>query len=507
VLGLVRNALFAAVIPKPELSVYVAAFQIPDFLFNVLILGAISTAFVPILTGELKKRDEGDSESWQQLANQVLTWMIVAMIALGAIAAIFMPWLTRIVVPGFVDNPAQFNLTVQISRILLVQSVLFAISFIMGGVLTSFKRFGAYALAPILYNLFLIAGGIIAAYHGIHLLAWMVVVGSAVHAGIQAWEAYRAGYIPRLTLKVSKKLREVLTLMIPRSISLAGAQLMGLVFIAVASTLRDASSIPMFKYLNDLQTAPTAILANTLAVAAFPSLAHAMAAQDWGRMNDILKKAVRISLFLLIPSVVAGLVLRAQIVRLYFGLGGPEWSVTIAAIDTFTWFMVGVIPTGLIAVFARALYAHRETWKPLLMSAIAGFCGLIVAFIGIFWLNGNVSTLAAAASCISIVQCALFLYLLLKQKSVSLNMKSLALCSLHYSIAAAIAAIAAWLTLRVIDATYTSFTILGTNTVIGLLLQLLMATAVFGLVYYAYSKRYSRSELTWLLTRKIENGA
>ena len=129
VLGLLRNVVFYHVVSPSQLDVYFASFRLPDLIFNVLILGAISSAFIPIITEILSKNDQ--KKVWE-ISNQVISWITVSFIALALIMFIAMPQIMHLVVYGFDAN--RFQQAIVISRILLLQSIFFAWSWTFGGI-------------------------------------------------------------------------------------------------------------------------------------------------------------------------------------------------------------------------------------------------------------------------------------------------------------------------------------------------------------------------------------
>ena len=421
VLGLLRNVIFYRLINPAQLDIYYASFRIPDLIFNLLILGAVSSAFIPVLSEAMRDKVD-DDQHWRVLTDQVLSWLTLILGALAIVLVLLMPWIMREVVGGF--SPERLAASITLSRILLIQSIFLAWSFCFGGLLNSFNRFTTYALAPLVYNIILIFGGVVAARYGINALGWAVVIGALGHCGIQYMEARRLSYRPRFNLARTKELREILRLMVPRSLSLGTSQIVTIFYTALASGLT-AGSIAIFSGMNDLQTTPTVIVANSLAVAFFPTLTKQVANGKWDELNHLLLKTLRTALFLLLPMLVLSLVLRAQIVRLYFGIGGANWTLTDLAISTFVAFMLGIIPASIVALLARVFYACKDTRTPLIISAIAGLTGIIFAYVGIRVFGGSVAVLALSTTLVSLVQCICFIAMLYKKPELVLRLKPL----------------------------------------------------------------------------------
>lgn len=493
-LGLFRNIIFYRLLPPDQLDIYYASFRIPDLIFNILILGAISSAFIPVLTEHLGKHPEDDTR-WREITNQVITWLTAIFGVLAIVLFVAMPWLMQLVVAGF--DSARMESAVLLSRILLLQSIFLAWSFCFGGLLNSFNRFSTYALAPLVYNTILIAGGFIAARYGITSLAYAVVVGAMGHCVIQLVEARKLGYKPVIDFSRGKELREIVRLMIPRSLSLGTSQFTTIVYISLASGLT-AGSIAIFSGMNDLQTTPTVIIANSVAIAFFPTLTKHLAAAEWDSLNTLVLKAVRTVLFLIIPTVLLGIILRAQIVRLYFGIGGAGWDLTGIAIETFVFFLIGIIPASLVAILSRIFYGLKDTRTPLIYGTIAAVAGIATAVIGTRYFGGNVAVLALATTVVSTVQCLLLLAKLYQDPRFELSASLVLKHGLRYTTGGLVAAGIAWSVLNVVHWFYVTTGILGTQYIVGLFIQLVLASVAGGLVYYTYNKVLGSEELSWL---------
>src|SRR3990167_4195530 len=144
VFGLIRDrTLFSHFGAGDVLDAYFAAFKVPDFIFNLLILGALSSAFIPIFTDYLKK--EGKEEAWG-VVNSLVNLGIVIVTSLLLLIAVFAPYLTKMVAPGFVGD--KHEMVTNLMRVMLLSPFFFGLSNLAGGILNSFKNFLVYAIAP-----------------------------------------------------------------------------------------------------------------------------------------------------------------------------------------------------------------------------------------------------------------------------------------------------------------------------------------------------------------------
>jgi len=168
VLGMLRDRFFAQKVPTDLLDTYFAAFRIPDFIFNLLILGTVSAAFIPLFLAE---REKSEQRAWQ-MANRTITLTIGVLILLAIVLWILMPVLTPLLVPDFSAEKQQ--LTLQLTRILLIQPIFFGLSYLFSGILNAMKRFFVYALAPLVYTAAIIVSTLLFAdQFGVYALVWV----------------------------------------------------------------------------------------------------------------------------------------------------------------------------------------------------------------------------------------------------------------------------------------------------------------------------------------------
>ncbi|MBU1137184.1 murein biosynthesis integral membrane protein MurJ, partial [Patescibacteria group bacterium] len=155
-LGLIRDRILAGTFGAGnELDIYYAAFRIPDLVYSLLVMGAISAGFIPVFINYLKK----DKKSAWQLASNILNLMTLSLIAVCVLLFIFSPWLMKLVAPGFSED--KLALAVGLTRVMFLSPLFLGASAVFGGILQSFKRFLVYSLGPIMYNLGIIFGALV----------------------------------------------------------------------------------------------------------------------------------------------------------------------------------------------------------------------------------------------------------------------------------------------------------------------------------------------------------
>ena len=375
-LGLVRDRLLTYTFGAgPTLDAYYVAFRIPDLLYNLLILGALSSAFIPIFSGYLTKKD--DERAWRFMNTSIST-LGVLFFLLAVICSIAAPLFTRITAPGF--SGEQLALTTALTSIMCFSPVLMGLSAAIGGALQSLKKFLLYALAPVMYNVGIIIGVVaFVPTFGPIGLAYGVLLGALLHLGIQVPALLSSGFKPQWVWGwKDKDIRTMLTLMGPRTLALAAVQINLVVITGLASKLA-IGSVSIFNLAQNIQSLPIGIIAVSYAVAAFPLMTEYAAQDNPDGVAKILNQTLRMVLTWMIPVGVLFVVLRTEWVRIILGAGKFDWDATRATADTLALFAIGLLGQAAVHVLARAFYAVKDTKTPAIVSIIATVIGLISA--------------------------------------------------------------------------------------------------------------------------------
>ncbi len=471
IVALVRERLIASTFGAGELSdIYYASFRLPDLIFNTLVLGALTSAFIPVFQKTWLK----DKEAGLKLASSVLNLFLIIMLILVVIAWFFAPNFIPTITPGF--SSWQLVETIQLSRIMLLSVMFFVVSNIVGGVLNAWKKFFSFSLAASFYNFGIILG-IVLFYprFGLIGLAWGVVLGAASHLLIQLPELYKNAWHYHLVFNWDHNLRKILKLMIPRTIGLAAGQINLVVITMIASTL-SSGSIAVFNFANNLQSLPVSLFAVSLAVAVFPTFTQAINENNDKLFVDNFSISVRRLFFLLIPLSVWMLVLRAQFVRVILGSGAFDWQNTYQTAQTLGWFSISIFAQGLIPLLARAFYAREDTKTPTSVGIFCIIINILLSWYLAHYFGVGVIGLAMAFSITSFLN-MLILYVILHYRLPAINDNIIINSLLKISFNAIISGLLAYATLNVLD------DYVDMHTFIGIFSQGLVAGLVALLTY------------------------
>jgi len=407
-LGVIRDRILAGQFGAgTNLDIYYAAFRIPDLIFNLIVLGALSAGFVPIFTNLIKDfscerkincdPNGKNKESWA-LANNILNLLLVGLVALSAIGIIFAPLLTRLITPGF--GPEEQAMTTALTRVMFLSPLFLGVSGILGGILQSFKRFFVYSLAPIFYNIGIIVGVLyFTQWWGLSGLAWGVVLGAFLHMAVQIPSVYQLGF--RYRFKIIW--REINTwkigrMMIPRTLSLAISQINLVVITIIASSL-SSGSLSIFNLANNLQSFPIGIFGISFAIAAFPALSES--AFDKEKLTAHFSSTMRQILFFIVPATVLIIALRAQIIRVVLGTGQFNWQDTISTMNTLGFFALSLFAQATMPLLIRVFYARHNSSTPFYLGLFTIILNIGLSFY--FGASMGVAGLALAFSIANIL--------------------------------------------------------------------------------------------------------
>lgn len=447
ILGLIRDRLLVSVFyivgKQWQLDVYFAAFRIPDMIFQLLVMGALSAAFIPIYSHYLEKnRKEAD-----QIARTVITVTALAFIILGTILAIFTVPISRLIAPNFSNT--EILLMAKLTRIMLVAQFFFLVSNFYTGIIQSHQRFLIPAIAPILYNLGIIFGIIwLGPKIGILGPTIGVVTGALLHFLVQVPTGIKLGfkYFPRLDLKL-KGVRKVGKLMLPRTLALAVSQLELTTAVFLASYL-PSGTLSIFYLAQHLQALPIGLFGVTIGQAALPMLSKED--QNHKKFKKLLISSFKQIIYLAIPASVMLLVLRIPLVRIVFGAKNFPWEATLLTGKVIAIFSISVTAQAVIQILIRAYYALQNTIFPLIVGGISVGLNVILSFTFVMLFHMGVEGLAWAVSISSVIEVLILLFNLNKILE-GFNIGEIIIPFLKISTASFLTGVALWLPMRVLD--------------------------------------------------------
>jgi putative peptidoglycan lipid II flippase len=376
-----------------DLDAYYAAFRIPDLMFELVAAGAITSALVPVLSGLIAN---GEHDRAWRVASSVINLMLVALAAVAILFAIFAPSIVPLLVPGF-DEPTT-QLTVDLTRLMLLAPIFLAAGSVVSAILQTEDRFGAAALAPVVYNASIIAGALLLSPAlGIYGAAIGVVVGAVGHLLVQVPALRgRFHYAPRVDAS-DRAARESFWLMLPRAIGMGANQITFLVNTALASTVAVGAVVSYTVAFSVLQI-PLGVIGLPLGIVLLPSMSRALATDQQVEFGRLVTRALRLLLWMMAFVAAVGIVAREQVVDLLFGWGFDDEALaaTAAALGVF---LLGLPAHAMNVILARAFYSGKDTVTPVSVAivAVAVNVAISLAAVGTLGISGLALGIALGA--------------------------------------------------------------------------------------------------------------
>ena len=379
-LGVIRDRLLAGAFGAgKDLSIYVAAFRVPDLVYNLLIAGGLTIAFLPVFSDYFSK----DKEKAWKIASNILNIFLSFLICLSIILFVFAPWLIKFIVPGF--SSEERGEVVNLTRILFLSPILFGVANVFSGVLQYFHKFLALGMASILYNLGIIFGIIfLAPEMGILGVGMGVIIGAFLYFLSQFLIALSCGFSWKKQLDFKDPAsKSIFKLVVPRMISVASQQVNLLVITAIASTI-SSGAIAIFYYANNLQGIVVSLIGISFASATFPLLARALSEENKDEFLKSFSSAFRQIFFFAIPLSILLFLLKSNVVKIILQSGkfdAEAVRLTVAALGVFA---ISIFAQAGNHLLVRTFFSLKAGRRP---AEIAVLSSVLNAFLAITFVN------------------------------------------------------------------------------------------------------------------------
>jgi putative peptidoglycan lipid II flippase len=432
VLGLVRDAVLAFAFGATGVAdAFYVAFRIPNMLRRLVAEGALTVAFVPIYTEYLKK----SRKQAHEVASVVFTFLALFLAILVILGVLFAPWIVKAIAYGFGSDPAKYNLTVYLTRLMFPYIFLISLVALAMGILNSLKRFAAPAAAPILLNLGIIAGALVLSRFFTEPtvgLAIGVLIGGIMQLALQIPWLAKEGMLPRISFKQKHPaLKSLVLMMIPSAYGAAIYQFNVLVITLLASFL-PSGSVSYLWYADRISEFPLGIFAVSVAVATLPTLSDHAAEKDIESFKSTINYSLRLAFLISIPAAIGLFMLAMPIIQVIYQRGVFDQNMAVATAGALQFFALGIPFVSADRNLVPAFFAIRKPKVPVTTATIALIINAIAALILMHPLKHMGLALA-----LSISSCANFFMLF---TMLTRRVGALGVGKLMYSVARTIAA-------------------------------------------------------------------
>lgn len=408
VLGLLRDRfLYGGFgLESAQVAAFKAAFTVPDFMFFLLISGALSVTFIPIFNERYVK---GNKKSAWELSSSLLNMFAILTFIASVLILIFADPLIRYVVAPGLDEHTTF-LAVSMMRIIAVNPLLFSISAVFAAMQQAVGRFFFVSLAPSIYSISIIFGIVfLSPQFGIMGVALGVVTGSVLQLLVSVLGLAGLGfeYSPRIFWK-NLGFKKLLKILPARSADQGMDYFNNIVEINLASRL-GTGAIGAFSAAATLHNVPITIIGVALSTAAFPKMTERLAQNRPDLFKKELNSLLRLVVWFALPAVTITFLMRGYLIRLLAGDGN---STAAAVLGIFAW---AIMFRALYHVLSRSFYAQQDTKTPLYISIFAVGLNIVLAILLTRQSAYGIIGLPLAQVIASIVEVVILVTVLLKR--------------------------------------------------------------------------------------------
>lgn len=486
ILGLIRQRMLVSIFGASNtLGVYLTANRFPDLLFQLIIAGALSSAFIPVFSDYLTKQKEKEAH---KMASTLLVLGCIIFLLFSLFLFIFAPTFLGFFNIGGKYSLDQMFLMTNLTRIILVAQFLFIAATFFSALLQSYNHFFIPGIAAATYNLGIIIGiTMFSSSFGIYAPAYGSILGAFFFILIQIPMVKKVGFkfIPSFEFRTSGVM-DVVHLMWPRTLSNGVFQMGTFAIAALISFLSEPGrNYTIFDYAQTLAFAPVGLVGQTIAQAAFPVLARER--EKLTEFKTTFITSFTQIFYLILPISMLLLVLRIPVVRLVFGTGQFDWQATVLTGRVLSLLSLSIFAQALIALVSRGFYALHNTKVPLVVGTITTILMVILGAVFVIFYKLGIEGIAMSYS-FAVVCNLIILFLILDRKVGGFDKKALGIRILQIFVASACTGLALYIPIKLLDQ------LVFDTTRTANLLFLTGISSIIGLSIYLF--------LTWFLNVK-----
>ena len=398
------------------LDAYTAAFMVPDFMFAVLVSGALSVTFIPVFNERWVK---GNKQSAWQISSSMINFMALITMAASVLIIIFAdPLMKYLIAPGLSESG--HALAVSMMQVIAVNPFIFAVAAVIASIQQAVGRFMFCALAPMLYNVGIIIGTVWFT-GGVNLFGWQifdggimgvalgVVLGSFLQLIVSAVGLAGLGFDYNFKIYWRNKgFRKVLSLLPARSVDQGMDYVVSLVEVNLASRLVDGT-VRAYQQALTLHMMPINLIGVAISNAAFPQLTEHLGEGRNDLFQKDLRSLLRIIFWMALPVSVVIFFTRGYVVHFISNGGVPLIAGILGCL------VVAILFRTIYHMAARAFYARQDTKTPLYISIFSITLNIILAIVLSMVLKMGAYGLAWAQSTVAVLEVVVLLAVMNRQ--------------------------------------------------------------------------------------------
>ncbi len=397
--GFLRDVVMAALMGTGVVAdAFVVALRLPNHFRAIFGEGAFNSAFIPTYA---RVHETGGPDPARLFADRVFSLMLIVQVGLLAAAFLAMPWVVRLLAPGFADDPVKFDLAVTLTRITFPYLLFITLVTLLSGLLNAHERFAAAAAAPVLLNLSIIAALALAFAFPTagHAAAWGVAAAGVLELLLLWIAVRRAGLAPALARpRLDADMRAFFRTLGPAVVGSAGIQI-ALFADTIIASLLPTGAVSSLYYAERLYQLPIGVIGIAAGTVLLPEMSRRIAAGDVAGAHGAQNRAIGFTLALAAPFVIAFLTIPELIMAALFGRGAFDAAAAERAGAVLAAYAVGLPAVVLIRSAVASFYARADTTTPVIaaLAAVAVNVALKIALVAPFGVVGLALATAVGA--------------------------------------------------------------------------------------------------------------
>ncbi|MEW6419039.1 MAG: murein biosynthesis integral membrane protein MurJ [Nitrospirota bacterium] len=382
ILGYVKDMILARFFGATGIAdTFFVAFRIPNLLRELFAEGAMSSAFIPVLTEYQTKHG---IEEARKLVRITFTFIMIFVGLICIVGIVFAPAIVTVIAPGFLDMPEKFSLTVLLTRAMFPFLLFISLAALVMGALNTRRIFFIPALAPAMLNITIIAYVILLAplmKQPIVAVAIGVTMGGFIQFTFQLPSLFKNEYSlkPEYNFR-HPGLKKMSILIVPATMGMAVAQINIFVSTILASYLPEGSITYLYYSMRLIQF-PIGIFGVAMGMAVLPTLSEHAVKGDFDKLRDDFSFALRLLFFITIPAMAGLIALREPIVNILFQRGRFDYIATAGTAHALLFYSLGIWSIVGVRVVTASFYSMQDTRTPVKVAVIALAANIIFSII------------------------------------------------------------------------------------------------------------------------------
>jgi len=495
IFGFLRYRILAGYFTKEELDVFFAAFRLPDLIFEILITGALTSSFIPVFIKYQKNKEE-----LEQHISSIFNLLLIILVMIVIVLYFSMDSLIPFITPGFKGE--KLMQVILYSKILLISQLPFLVAGnFLTGIAQAHKTFLITSVAPILYNLSVIAGTLLFASQ-FHLLAPIlgVSVGAVLFFLIQIpiIITFKINY--RLTIKITNGVKEFFRMIGPRILTVIITQIDATIDLSLTSLLGSGSYTILY-FAQHLQLLPVSVIGVAFGQASLPYLSEMVELGKRDELKKIIIESLLNLFFFTVPIMVFFVFARTPLIRIFFGGEKFDWDATVQTAYTLSYFALSLPFHAVYYFLTRCFYALFDSKTPFIISLFTIALNTLLSLYFILVLKLPIWSLAISFS-ISVIANSTILFVILAARLKNMDIPFFIKEIIKITLASCTASLPAYYLIKLMDnllldttRTINVFVLLASSALLYFLLYLLLSWLLNIKELYSISRLFAKAKL------------